>query len=264
MALNDAQIERYARHIILAEVGGIGQERLLDARVLVIGAGGLGSPLIMYLAAAGVGTIGVVDDDRVSLSNLQRQLLHMSGDVGRAKTESAADTVGRLDPEIRLIGHRSRITALNAMALIGDYDLIADGSDNFETRFLLNDACYLAKKPLVSAAVLRFDGQLSTYKAHLGPPHPCYRCVFPEIPPPDLIPSCAEGGVLGAVAGVMGTLQTTEVIKELLGAGDSLSGTLMIYDALASSFRNVRIKRDPACKLCGERPSILDLARHAA
>ncbi len=264
MTLDNEQIERYARHIILHEVGGIGQQRLLDSKVLVIGAGGLGSPLVMYLAAAGVGRIGLVDDDEVSLSNLQRQILHATGDIDRPKVDSAADAVRRINPDVRLVGHQTRLVADNAMELLADYDVVADGSDNFETRFLVNDACYLAGKTLVSAAVLRFDGQLSTYKAHAGAPHPCYRCVFPEPPPPDLVPSCAEGSVLGAVAGVMGTLQATEVIKELLGTGDSLSGELVIFDALATAFRKVRIKRDPACRLCGDSPSIVDLARHAA
>ena len=264
MTLSNEQIERYARHIILQEVGGIGQERLLASKVLVIGAGGLGSPLVMYLAAAGVGRIGLVDDDTVSLSNLQRQILHASGDLGRAKVESAADAVRRIDPEIDLVGHQTRLVAENVMELIQGYDIVADGSDNFETRFLVNDACYLAAKTLVSAAVLRFDGQLSTFKAHEGGLNPCYRCVFPEPPPPDLVPSCAEGGVLGAVAGVMGSLQATEVIKELLGTGDSLSGELVIFDALATSFRKVRIKRDSACRLCGDEPSIVNLDQHAA
>ena len=264
MALQKEQIERYARHIILHEVGGIGQEKLLAGKVLVVGAGGLGSPLIMYLAAAGVGQIGVVDDDAVSLSNLQRQVLHGSGDVDRPKVESAAETVANLNPDVVLTGHPVRLVAANVMDLIAEYDVIADGSDNFETRFLVNDACFLAGKTLVSAAVLRFDGQLSTFKAYQGAQHPCYRCVFPEPPPPDLVPSCAEGGVLGAVAGVMGALQATEVIKELLDVGDSLSGQLVIYDALASEFRKVRIKRDVHCRLCGDDPSILNLDQHAA
>ena len=262
MDLSEQQIERYARHIILRDVGGTGQSRLLQSSVLVIGAGGLGSPLLMYLAAAGVGRIGVVDDDHVSLSNLQRQVAHGTEDVGRAKPESAADTVARLNPDVRLVGHNTRLVAGNVMELIADYDIVADGSDNFETRFLLNDACHLAKKTLVSAAALRFDGQLSTYKAYLAGDNPCYRCVFPAPPPPGLVPSCAEGGVLGALVGVMGALQATEVIKELLTIGDSLSGQLLIYDGLASTFRKVRIKRDPACALCGENPSILDLSQH--
>lgn len=263
MDLSDEQIERYARHIILAEVGGIGQEKLLASKVLVVGAGGLGSPLSMYLAAAGVGTIGIVDDDAVSLSNLQRQIAHGSGDVGRPKVATAAETLNRINPEVEVVQHFERLNAANADGLIGQYDLIADGSDNFDARFLLNDACFFAGKTLVSAAVLRFDGQLSTYKAHLGDPHPCYRCIFPEKPPPDLIPSCAEGGVLGAMAGVMGSLQATEILKELTGAGESLSGRLLIYDGLATQFRTIRINHDGKCALCGDKPTITDLSKHA-
>ncbi|MCZ6722128.1 MAG: molybdopterin-synthase adenylyltransferase MoeB [Proteobacteria bacterium] len=259
----ESQLERYARHIILGEVGGRGQAKLLRSKVLVIGAGGLGAPLLLYLAAAGVGTLGVADDDAVSLSNLQRQIIHKSADIGRRKTKSAAAAIDDVNPEVEVIGHDLRIVPENVMELIAPYDVIADGSDNFATRFLINDACYLAKKTLVSAAILRFDGQLSTFKAHLGGDHPCYRCIFREPPPPGLIPSCAEGGVLGAVAGVMGSLQAVEVIKELVGAGESLSGTLVIYDALASRFRNVRLKRDPGCPLCGERATITDLSIHA-
>lgn len=264
MELTEPQIERYARHIILREVGGTGQLRLLQSRVLVVGAGGLGSPLILYLAAAGVGTIGVVDDDAVSLSNLQRQILHRGQDVGRPKVASAVRAAADLNPDVRIVVHAERLGPGNAEGLIAGYDLVADGSDNFETRFLLNDACHLARRPLVSAAVLRFDGQLSTWKAWSGEDRPCYRCVFPEPPPPDLIPSCAEGGVLGAVAGVMGTLQATEVVKELLGIGQGLAGRLLIYDALATGFRTVRAKRDPACPLCGDAPTIRDLGHHAA
>ncbi len=251
MGLDDQQIERYARHIILPDVGGAGQEKLLRSKVLVVGAGGLGSPLTMYLAAAGVGRIGIVDDDQVSLSNLQRQIAHVTAAVGEAKVESAARTMAAINPDVRVDQHQMRLDSDNVMELIADYDVIADGSDNFDTRFLLNDGCYLAKKTLVSAAVLRFDGQLSTYKAYLGGDHPCYRCVFPESPPPDLIPSCAEGGVLGAIVGVMGSLQATEVIKELLDIGKSMSGRLMIYDGLSAEFRNVRLKPDAKCALCG-------------
>jgi len=261
--LSEPQIQRYARHIILKEVGGTGQARLLASRVLVVGAGGLGSPLVMYLAAAGVGTIGLVDHDVVSLSNLQRQIAHHTADVGRPKTESAARTVAQLNPEIRLQAHAVRLDAENVAGLVAAYDLVADGTDNFETRFLLTDACHLARKPLVSAAVLRFDGQLSTYKAFEGGGLPCYRCIFPEPPPPDLVPSCAEGGVLGAMAGAMGTLQAVEVLKELLGIGQSLAGRLLIYDGLAAAFRTVKVRRDPNCALCGDRPTIHDLGAHA-
>jgi adenylyltransferase/sulfurtransferase len=247
----ESQLERYARHIILGEVGGTGQAKVLESKVLMIGAGGLGAPLLLYLAAAGVGTLGIADDDAVSLSNLQRQIIHKSADIGRRKTKSAEAAIHDVNPEVEVIGHDLRVAPENVMELIAPYDVIADGSDNFATRFLVNDACYLAKKTLVSAAILRFDGQLSTFKAHLGGDHP------------GLIPSCAEGGVLGAIAGVMGSLQATEVIKELIGAGESLSGSLVIYDALATRFRNVRLKRDPGCPLCGERATITDLSIHA-
>ena len=260
MEFTDAQLERYARHIILKEVGGAGQQRLLGARVLVVGAGGLGSPLILYLAAAGVGTIGVVDDDTVSLSNLQRQVLHTTARIGWSKTASTAATIAALNPDVRLVQHPMRLKADNALPLFSQYDLVADGSDNFATRFLVNDACYLTGRTLVSAALLGFEGQLATFKAHLPGPNPCYRCLFPAPPPPDLAPSCAEAGVLGVLGGTMGSLQATEVIKEILELGDSLSGRLLIYDALGPSFRTVRVRRDPACRLCGEHPSIRDLA----
>ena len=245
-------------------MGGKGQAKLLESRVLVIGAGGLGSPLILYLAAAGVGTIGVVDDDTVDLSNLQRQVLHDSDRIGRPKVESAADSVRRVNPDVTVVPHQTRFAAANARALIAGHDLVVDGSDNFDTRFLANDACYLEAKPLVSAAILRFEGQVSTFKAHLGGEHPCYRCIFPAPPPPGLIPTCAEGGVLGALAGAVGSLQAVEVIKELLGIGESLSGHLLIYDALNTTFRKVRVRPDPACALCGPEASIRDLSRHAA
>ena len=257
-ALSDSELERYARHIILREVGGVGQAKLLAARVLVIGAGGLGSPLILYLAAAGVGTIGVVDFDRVSLSNLQRQIAHGTADIGRPKTESAADAVRAINPEVKIVPHMVRIGVDNALPLIADYDIVADGSDNFATRFLLNDACYFAKKTLVSAAVTQFDGQLSTYKPYAGD-YPCYRCLFPAPPPPEAAPNCSEAGILGAAAGVMGTLQAIETIKEILTIGDSMAGRLLIYDALAGLFRTVKVPRDPACALCGDAPSIRDL-----
>ncbi|HYC06267.1 MAG TPA: molybdopterin-synthase adenylyltransferase MoeB [Azospirillaceae bacterium] len=262
MDLSDSQVERYARHIMLKEVGGIGQERLLSSSVLVVGAGGLGSPLLLYLAAAGVGRLGVIDDDAVDLSNLQRQVLHDTASIGQPKVESAEARLFAINPDARVEAHRARLTRANVMALVGGYDLVADGSDNFATRFLLNDACYLAGKPLVSAAMLRFDGQLSTFKAHLGAPHPCYRCVFREPPPPGLVPSCAEGGVLGALAGAMGSLQAVEVLKELLGIGDSLSGRLMLYDALATGFRTIKIAKDPECPLCGAEPAYRDLSHH--
>ena len=251
MELTEAQFERYARHLILDEVGEEGQARLMAARVLVVGGGGLGSPLLLYLGAAGVGTLGVVDDDVVDLSNLQRQVIHASTSIGLPKVESAKAALAALNPEVRIEPHAVRLDAGNAEALVRQYDLVADGSDNFATRYVLNDVCYRLRKPLVAASLAPFDGQLSTFKAYLGPPHPCYRCLFREPPPPDLVPRCETAGILGAVAGVMGTLQATEVLKELLGIGESLSGTLLLYEALRVQFHRVRIPRDPACPTCG-------------
>ncbi|WP_025897428.1 HesA/MoeB/ThiF family protein [Sneathiella glossodoripedis] len=256
MALSDDQLDRYARHIVLREVGGMGQQKLLGSKVLIIGAGGLGSPLVLYLAAAGVGTIGLVDDDVVDLSNLQRQIAHGTKDIGLEKVLSAQQTVADINPDVKFIPHSERLTRDNVQQLFGEYDLIADGSDNFETRFLINDACYFLKKPLVSAAMLQFEGQLSTYKAYLGAEHPCYRCIFPAPPPDDVARTCGEAGVLGALAGTMGSLQAVEVLKELLDIGQSMSGSLLIYDALYSDFRKVRVKPDPGCPLCGKTPSI--------
>jgi molybdopterin-synthase adenylyltransferase len=256
MTISDAQLHRYARHVILDEVGEDGQAKLLDSRVLVVGAGGLGAPLLLYLAAAGVGTLGIVDDDVVELSNLQRQVIHTTANLGRPKVESAVESVAAINPEIRVVPIAKRLVADNVNDLIKDYDLIADGSDNFATRYLLNDSCYFAGKPLVSAALLRFEGQLSTFKAHLGAPHPCYRCIFREAPPPDLVPRCAEAGIFGAVAGAVGALQASEVLKELLGLGDSLSGRLVLFDALSTRFTTVNVARDPTCPLCGEHPTI--------
>lgn len=263
----EEEIARYSRHILLPEVGGTGQARLRAARVLVVGAGGLGSPLALYLAAAGVGTVGIVDGDTVELSNLQRQVAHTTERLGRPKALSAAAAVRALNPAAQVEVHATRIGPANAMALVSAYDVVCDGTDNFPTRFLLADACALAGRTLVSAAVLRFEGQLSTFKPHL-PDHegggPCYRCLYPEPPPEGLVPSCAEAGVLGAVTGVMGTLQATEVLKEILGIGEGMAGRLLIWDALAARFRTVRLRRDPACALCGEHPTIRDLSAHEA
>lgn len=265
LGLEERQIRRYARHILLDEIGGAGQRRLLASRVLVVGAGGLGSPLLLYLAAAGVGTLGIVDDDVVELSNLQRQIVHGEDRLGEAKVESARARLAALNPDVRVIAHRQRLNAGNALALIADYDLVADGSDNFATRFLLNDACYLARRPLVSGAVLRFDGQIATFKAFArdadGGHGPCYRCLYGE-PPPDPPPSCAEAGVLGAFCGVVGSWQAMEVVKELLGIGDSLSGWLLILDGLGARVRKVRLPADPGCRLCGETATIRDLSLH--
>lgn len=251
MPLTDAQFERYARHLILDEVGEEGQARLMSARVLVVGAGGLGSPLLIYLAAAGIGTLGVVDDDTVDLSNLQRQIVHPTTRIGVAKVESARDTLAALNPEIRVETHAVRLEAANAAALVRGYDIVADGSDNFATRYLLNDVCFSERRTLVAAALSRFDGQVSTFKAYLGPPHPCYRCLFREPPPPDLVPRCETAGILGAVAGVIGTLQATEVLKEVLDLGESLSGQLLMYDALRAGFHKIKLPRDPNCPTCG-------------
>ncbi|HEY3918097.1 MAG TPA: molybdopterin-synthase adenylyltransferase MoeB [Stellaceae bacterium] len=254
MELSEAQFERYARHLVLDEVGEEGQQKLLQSRVLVVGAGGLGSPLLLYLAAAGVGTLGVVDNDTVDLSNLQRQIVHASESVGTAKVESARQTLRHINPDVKVEAHAVRLEEANAAALVQGYDLVADGSDNFATRYLLNDVCYRLKKPLIGAALSPFDGQLSTFKAYLGPPHPCYRCLFREAPPPDAVPRCETAGILGAIAGVMGTLQATEVLKELLGIGESLSGTLLVYDALRSGFHRIKLPRDPDCPTCGTKP----------
>jgi len=263
--LKDEQVERYARHIVLREVGGAGQAKLLAAKVLVVGAGGLGSPLILYLAAAGIGTIGIVDFDRVSLSNLQRQIAHRTADIGRLKTDSAADAAHAINPGVVIVPHAERLGTANVTSLLKQYDVVADGSDNFATRFLINDACHFEAKTLVSAAVTEFDGQLATFKSGLRgeEPSPCYRCIFPEAPPPEAAPNCSETGILGAVSGVMGTLQALEVMKEILGVGDSLAGRLLIYDALAANFRTVKVRPDPACRLCGANPSIRDLSLHA-
>ncbi|HEY5238914.1 MAG TPA: molybdopterin-synthase adenylyltransferase MoeB [Rhizomicrobium sp.] len=262
MAFSDEELERYARHIVLRQVGGPGQARLKAARVLVVGAGGLGSPVILYLAAAGVGTIGIADFDSVSLSNLQRQIAHRTEDVGQPKTESAARAAHAINPNVRIEPHATRLSAENALDLIGRYDIVADGSDNFATRFLINDACFFAAKTLISAAITEFDGQLATFKAHdRTGAYPCYRCLFPE-PPPGTAPSCSETGVLGAAAGVMGTLQALEIIKEIIGVGESLAGRLLIYEALETRFRTVRVKPDPACALCGPHPTITGLSIH--
>jgi adenylyltransferase/sulfurtransferase len=259
--LSDEELERYARHLVLREVGGPGQAKIRAASVLVVGAGGLGSPLALYLAAAGIGRLGLVDDDAVSLSNLQRQILFRTSDVGHSKVAAGAETLKALNPGVQIDLHPVRLTAANVMALIAGYDIVADGSDNFPTRFLLNDACFFAKVPLVSAAVTEFEGQLATYKAY-QPGLPCYRCLFPSAPPPGSVPNCSETGVLGAAAGVMGSLQALEVLKEIAGLGAGLAGKVFVYKALTTEFRTVRLPRDPACPLCGSAPRILQLCDH--
>ncbi len=258
MEITEERLRRYARHIILDEVGEEGQLKLLRSRVLVVGAGGLGSPLLMYLAAAGVGTLGVVDDDRVDITNLQRQIVHTTDRIGTPKADSAAATVAALNPEIRVERHNERLTPGNARRLVREYDLVADGSDNFPTRYLVNDACYFERKPLVTAAMLRFEGQATTIKAYEGG-NPCYRCLFPSPPPPEVSPRCEQAGIFGALAGVVGTMQATEVLKELLGLGTGLTGRLLLYDAMDVTMRVIRIARDPACPLCGDQPSIADV-----
>ncbi len=267
MKLTPEEIDRYKRHLVLHEVGGQGQQKLKEAKVLVIGAGGLGSPVLMYLAAAGVGTLGIIDDDIVSLDNLQRQVIHDTTHVGVLKTQSAAETIKRLNPHVETKLHSERLTSENALEVISQYDVIADGSDNFATRYLVNDACYLAKKPLVFAALGPFDGYLTTFRAFEtgteGNPYPNYRDIFPDAPPPGTVANCSEVGILGAVAGVMGTLQALEVIKELTGVGDTLAGRLMIYDARACRFQSVNVAWDPNNPLTGEAPTITDLSIHA-
>jgi len=250
-ALTEEQFRRYARHLILDQVGEEGQAKLLQSRVLAVGAGGLGSPLLMYLAAAGVGILGVVDDDEVDLPNLQRQIIHDTARIGANKAQSAQLALARINPDVKVETHAVRLDKGNAAALIRRYDLVADGSDNFATRYLLNDLCYDLRKTLIGAALSPFDGQLSTFKAYLGPPHPCYRCLFREAPPADLVPRCETAGILGAVAGVMGTLQAVEVLKELLGIGQSLSGQLLMYDSLNTDFHKIELPRDPDCPTCG-------------
>ena len=255
MALTPDEIERYARHIVLRDVGGPGQAKIGRARVLVAGAGGLGSPLVQYLAAAGIGTIGIVDDDTVSLSNLQRQVLHGTPDIGRLKVESAKEAVARLNPHVAVVEHRTRLSAENAIELVSAYDVVADGSDNFDTRYAVSDACFHAARPLVTAALGQFDGSLTTIRAHEtdadGRPNPTYRCLFPDPPPDGAIPTCAEAGILGALAGVMGTMMAMEVIREIVGFGEGLVGRLLMVDALSMRFETLRYAWDETNPLSG-------------
>ncbi len=264
--LTAEELERYARHIVLREVGGPGQAALKAARVLVVGAGGLGAPALLYLAAAGIGTLGVVDDDEVSLSNLQRQVIHDSARIGQPKVESAAAAIRRLNPHVAIRTHAVRLAAANALALIGDYDLVADGSDNFPTRYLVADACYFAKKPLVTAAVGTFDGTLTTIRAHErgsdGKPNPTYRCLFPAPPPPGAVPVCAQAGILGALTGVLGSMMALEAIREIVGFGEGLVGRLLMFDARAMRFETLSYSWDRNNPLSGERPTIKDLSIH--
>ncbi len=254
--LSNDEIMRYSRHLIMPEVGISGQRKLKEASVLCIGTGGLGSPLTIYLAAAGVGKIGLVDFDSVDLSNLQRQILHSTVDVGKPKVESAAEKLQAMNPEIEIIAHKEAFTSENALRLCGDYDIIVDGTDNFPTRYLTNDACVMLGKPNVYASVYRFEGQASVFYPGRGP---CYRCLYPEPPPPGVVPSCAEGGVLGVLPGIMGTIQAAETIKLILGKGKPLIGRLLIFDALEMSFSEVALRRNPDCPVCGENPTIHEL-----
>jgi len=258
MEFTDEQIERYSRHIILPEVGGKGQAKLLESKVFVLGAGGLGSPSLLYLAAAGVGTIGVADGDVVDVSNLQRQIIHDNNTVGMAKVESARRSIEALNPDVKVNTFNGRLDTENIREILRDYDVVLDGSDNFPTRYLMNDASFFEGKTLVSGSMFRFDGQVSVFKPSEG--FPCYRCLYPEPPPKGMVPSCSEAGVLGALAGVIGVLQAVETIKEILSIGKSLAGELLIFDALSMGFRKVKVRRDPECALCGENATIKELS----
>ena len=253
--LTPDQVKRYSRHIIMNDVGSRGQRKLMQSKVLILGAGGLGSPSAIYLSLAGVGTIGLVDFDVVDLSNLQRQILHHTADVGRPKLQSARDTIQAFNPDVNVVLHETRLGSDNAMEIISQYDMVVNGADNFATRYLVNDACYLAGKPLVDGSILIFDGQATVFIPGQG----CYRCLFPSPPPPGMVPNCAEAGVLGALTGVVGSIQATEALKLMLGIGESLSSRLLLVDALSMSFREVKLKRNPACPLCGDDPTVTEL-----
>jgi adenylyltransferase/sulfurtransferase len=257
MELNNDEIRRYSRHLILPEVGLAGQKKIKGTSVLCIGAGGLGSPIAMYLAAAGIGKIGIVDFDTVDYSNLQRQILHTDADVGRPKAQSAKETIHGINPHCEVVIHNTRITSENALDLIRPYDIVVDGTDNFPTRYLTNDACVLLKKPNVYGSIFRFEGQASVFAPHLG--GPCYRCLYPEPPPPGMVPSCAEGGVLGVLPGIIGCIQATEILKLAIGRGTSLVGRLLLFNALDMKFRELKLRRDPQCPVCGEHPTIKEL-----
>ncbi len=253
--MTEEQIRRYSRHLILPEVGGVGQRKLLNSRVLLIGAGGLGSPVALYLAAAGIGTLGIVDFDVVDLSNLQRQILHHGHDVGRPKVESAVDTIGDLNPDVKVIPYPEALSSENVRQIFADFDIVVNGCDNFPTRYLANDACVFLGKPMVDGSIFKFEGQATVFM----PGHGCYRCLYPAPPPPGVVPSCAEAGVLGVVCGVIASIQGVETIKLLLGLGEPLVGRLVFFDALAMEFRQVKYRRDPACPVCGDHPTITDL-----
>ena len=255
ITLTPEQVKRYSRHIIMGDVGSKGQRTLMGAKALIIGAGGLGSPSAIYLSLAGVGTVGIVDFDVVELSNLQRQVLHHTADVGRPKVQSAVDNIKAYNPDVNVVVHETRLESDNAIDIIGQYDLVINGADNFATRYLVNDACYLLNKPLVDGSILIFDGQATVFLPGQG----CYRCLFPSPPPPGMVPNCAEAGVLGALTGLVGSIQATEALKYFLGIGESLSSRLLLIDALSMSFREVRLKRNPDCPLCGDNPTVTEL-----
>ena len=257
MQLNNDEIRRYSRHLILPEVGMAGQKKICSTSVLCIGAGGLGSPIAMYLAAAGIGKLGLLDFDTVDFSNLQRQIIHGTSDVGRPKTDSAQETIKSINPNVEVVIHNTRISSENALEIISQYDIVVDGTDNFPTRYLTNDACVLLKKPNVYGSIFRFEGQASVFAPHLG--GPCYRCLYPEPPPPGMVPSCAEGGVLGVLPGIIGCIQATEILKLALGKGSSLIGRLLLFNSLDMKFRELKLRRDPQCPLCGDNPSITKL-----
>jgi adenylyltransferase/sulfurtransferase len=257
MELTNDQLRRYSRHLILPEVGLEGQKKICSTSVLCIGAGGLGSPIALYLAAAGIGKLGIVDFDAVELSNLQRQLLHSTDAVGQSKTDSARETIRRLNPGVEVVVHQARLTSENALDIIRSYDIVVDGTDNFPTRYLTNDACVLLKKPNVYGSIFRFEGQASVFAPHLG--GPCYRCLYPEPPPPGLVPSCAEGGVLGVLPGLIGVIQATEILKLAVGMGSTLLNRLLLYNALDMKFRELKLRRDPQCPICGDHPTITKL-----
>jgi sulfur-carrier protein adenylyltransferase/sulfurtransferase len=259
--LSTDEVRRYSRHLIIPDVGMTGQKRLKNARVICVGAGGLGSPALLYLAAAGVGTLGVIDFDVVDESNLQRQIIHGQSDIGRSKAESARDSIKEINPYVDVIMHEEQLDSDNALQIFAEYDLIVDGTDNFATRYLVNDACVLLGKPYVWGSIYRFDGQASVFWAEYGP---CYRCLYPEPPPPGMVPSCAEGGVLGVLCASIGSIQVNEAIKLIVGIGDSLAGRLMIYDALEMSYRSVRVRKDPECPICGKNPTITGLIDYDA
>jgi adenylyltransferase/sulfurtransferase len=262
MTFTADQVRRYARHVILPGIGGDGQRRLMEAKVLVIGAGGLGSPAAMYLAAAGVGSLGLVDFDKVELSNLQRQLLHDTDDVGRPKVESARDRLNQLNPNVEVVAHETLLTSENAFDILGGYDVVVDGTDNFPVRYLVNDATQMLGKPLVYGSIYQWEGQASVFMP--GSDAPCYRCLFPEPPPPGTVPSCAEGGVFGVLPGIIGSVQAVEAIKLVLGVGEPLVGKLLIYDALSNEFTTVKLRWDPDCPVCGKHPTVTELIDYEA